>query len=627
MRPLLAALAALAMVAGTLSLPSPAGAKQGAPMMARLIVDLEDSLTRETLAAYQEAFSEVGAKVRWRFHHLPLRRHKQAETAALAALAARKQGKETAFLQALLAKSSLDDAALRAAAQQAQVDAKRWQEDRSSKAVADLLIAERKALVALGVRATPSAILNGRGLAGLPPRRALLAAVGAIWSDAADCLRRMGPRSCESANAKKHGGGAALAFEALASGAPLGGQDVVTRPIGRLGDRYKVKLSKWDARIGKASADVTIVAFIDPGDARQRQAVASLSTLARQQRDRLVVKLLPRARHAGGPASGLHTALGLTAIGLRAKEKGRAAMLDAIASGKPWPTILPGLSAAVGLVGGALQEAIAAPETTVALDETLKVAQQVDARPGSVYINGRVWMGRADDHGLDQVLELARGEAWNARKTGVARKKVYRSLIATGRVKSPAESDLDDHEDLGELAAIPDLGTAAAEAIEPLDVYLFVDFRSLASRAAFHILRGLREHPKHPIRLHMASMASSAEPAVTASGAVFVAANRLGRGLMAAKRLFGLTDPNDWRYLRKMWRSLGLSKKVLQAHVTHAGTKACSDTMERLVKVFEMDRDPVIYIANRRYIGPIDESRLLRTIAFSHAEANSKEDN
>lgn len=593
-------------------------------MMVRLIVDLEDPLTRETIESYRRAFRETGASAKLRFHHLPLRRHARGAAAALAALAARAQGKEVAYIDALTQQSDLSDAALVDAAKAGGLDLARFAEQRQSNAVRLQVQRERRALIALGVRATPSAIVNGRGLAGLPPRRALSAAIGAIWGDASDCLARSNRLACEAEGARKHAGTTSAAFVALVSGTALKGQTVAARPIGRLGQRFAVKLSRWDVRIGKPSSEVTATLFVDPTNARQRATFGRLLTLLNGQGDRVVAKILP-SNHLEGDAAGLRASLALTAIAMRADRKAHQAIAAAIVSGKPWREVLPGLAAAVGLVGGALDTAVAAPETTVALNATMRLAQRVDARSGTLYINGRMWLGRADDDGLDQVLELARGEAWALRRKGVASKNVHATLIARGRVRSEAEVDLDDPEDLGDLAAIPSLGAEDSD-VPAVDVYLFVDFRSLASRAAFHILHGLRASATHPVNLHLASMASSAEPAVTASGAAFVAAHRMRRGSAAAKRLFSLTDPNDWRHIRKMWKALALSRGDLQHNIVHPDCKRASDTVARLITVFEMDRDPVIYIAGRRYIGPIDEARIERAVQFAHKSSAATAD-
>lgn len=595
-------------------------------MIVRLILDLEDPLARDTIAAYERACEGQKAPCALRFHHLPLARHERARELAIAALAMRRlrgPQAETAFVRALLAGTGLAAPAVQAAANAAlpslpeQSNYAGLLSDGATKA---LLERERAALIALGVRATPSAIVNGRGIAGLPPARALQTAVSEAHKEfvacGADALQ------CEQKGVARHGGGASRALAALVSGKGLADSQVEERPVGRLGERFKVELRPADLRIGTGAADVTAVYFIDPGAARQRAALAALIKAVADNGDRLVLKLLPRAGYGPAAAANVRLALALTTIALRSDAKVQAQAVRWLAKGGAAADLLAGLADLTGTTAAVLDAAIAAPATTVALEQSVRGAARVDARPGSLYINGKRWLGRADDEGIDQVLELARTEAWSVRRKAKIKTGVYDRLIARGRVRSEAEQDLDEEEDLGDLAGIPDLGTAAAAPAPATDVWLFVDFRSLASRAAFHILAGLRESADFPVRLHVASMASSAEPAVTPSGAVFVAAHLHGRGFACARRLFSVSDSNDWRVLRAVWKRLGLSRKLLQPAIVDPRTKRVSETVERLLTAFDMDSDPVIYVGKRRYVGPIDEARIERAVGFVAAEAH-----
>ena len=602
-------------------------AKARAAMTVRLILDLEDPITTEFVTAYERACKHAGQRCRYVVHHLPLDRHKRARRLATAAIAVRiaadhagrpGDAAEFAFVRRLLSLRRLDDPAAEKAAAALgipELNGGAFRRAWNDPATARALDRERATLVAMGVRATPSAIVAGRGIAGLPPERALQSAVTTAARGHKRCAGKGGSSvACEAAAARHHAPSAYPVFRALVTGRGIRNSGPENRPVGRLGKRFRVALSQGDIRVGPAGADVTAVFFMDPASARQRRALASLLPIARAQRDRVVIKLLPRERHGSRGAANLRVALACTAIALRGDPKTHARLAAVLAAEGDINPKLPGVAASAGLVGAALDTAGAAPATTVARDRILRGAARVDARPAAIYLNGRRWRGRPDDDGLDQVFELARTEAWRLRRKGVKAKRLYATLVGRGRVRSEAERDLEEAEDLGDLSALPDLGTAADPA-KAVPVFLFVDFRSLASRAAFHILRGLRATPEHPVRLHVASMASSAEPAVTPSGAVFVAAHINRRGLDSARRLFAVSDPNDWRVLRAMWKRLGLNRKLLQPGVTHGRNKAVSATVRRLVKAFDMDADPVIYIGKRRYIGPIDEARIERAVA------------
>jgi hypothetical protein len=170
-----------------------------------------------------------------------------------------------------------------------------------------------------------------------------------------------------------------------------------------------------------------------------------------------------------------------------------------------------------------------------------------------------------------------------------------------------ASTDLSEPEALGDLSPLPAFGTG-------VPVYLFVDFTGPGSREAFRLLRPLVDSPDLPIRLHMASCISHAEPGVTASGATFAVAARLGKGLEMAERLFASSHPNDWSVIRRLVRKLRLPKRAFQNGIDAPSTGAVARLAADLSVRLDMADDPVIYVGDRLYTGPLDLERLTQAV-------------
>jgi protein-disulfide isomerase len=116
------------------------------------------------------AQGRYGDKIRFAFLHLPLSFHHRAEAAALAAEAARLQGKYWPMHDRLFAhQKDLGEAGLRTHAKAIGLDMERFEVDRKSKELIGR-IAEQKSLAQeLGARGTPGFFINGRIIKGAQP--------------------------------------------------------------------------------------------------------------------------------------------------------------------------------------------------------------------------------------------------------------------------------------------------------------------------------------------------------------------------------------------------------------------------------------------------------------------------
>lgn len=626
------ALSSAVLSAGAQTTPAAASATAGAstsrsgPIPLRLFVDLQDAPSREMITRVATQLSKR-PNFALLLHHLPLRRHRQASAAAAAAIAAREQGGELAFVQALLAAPGLDNEALRKAAGVAKLDRERLDRLRQDGTLLRNVERERRAAVAFGVRATPTALIGGRGLAGVPPLAVLEQAFDRAEKDWARCAARR-IRDCERDVVRRVAPGAVAGLTALRGKgrgglrAMLLGGEAGAR--GKLGARWKVTLEGEHVQLGRRNADVTAVLFADPTDVTFPEELGRLLTL-HAERPWLRVVWLPLAEHDPGRGEAMRSATDASTAAWKLlagkPERALAKALRRLADQGPVDD-LGALCHRVGAGGEECMKASTDTGATVVLDRVLRLAITVDARPGSLFLNGRRWEGLVGDDGLTAALDTARAEALKVPRRGEA--GPYARLVAGGKARSEAEIDLDPGEPLGDTSFMVDLGSAGPAGKPTVPVLLFVDFTRPGSRAAFHTLRMLRTDAQAPVSLAIASIASAAEPGVTPAAAVLLTAARKGKGLAAAIELFKMGDPYDWRQLRRHFRKLGFSPRRLSDGAADPKVNAAMAAAAAAADRLDMRDEPVIYIDGRRYVGPIDENRIRRAVEIVAGSRRSR---
>jgi protein-disulfide isomerase len=136
------------------------------PVAAKVLVvvfsDFQCPVCRRITDATHQIAEEWPGDVRVEFHNLPLKMHANAENAAVAALAAHRQGKFWEMHDLLFAnQQALDPASLEADAQKLGLDLARFKKDVADPTLrarvrADAALAER-----LGATATPAFLVNG----------------------------------------------------------------------------------------------------------------------------------------------------------------------------------------------------------------------------------------------------------------------------------------------------------------------------------------------------------------------------------------------------------------------------------------------------------------------------------
>jgi formylglycine-generating enzyme required for sulfatase activity/protein-disulfide isomerase len=108
------------------------------------------------------------------FKHLPLPFHKRSLPAAIASLAARRQGKFWEYQDKLFSgvssgTSGLEDADLLAYARELGLDIPQFQTDLADKALWAQIESDKKSAKSLGIRGTPTFLINGKQVSGVKP--------------------------------------------------------------------------------------------------------------------------------------------------------------------------------------------------------------------------------------------------------------------------------------------------------------------------------------------------------------------------------------------------------------------------------------------------------------------------
>ena len=626
--------------------PDAKGAPVATRVTVRLFLDLECPFSRQAWPVYRDAIRAAPA-AELLVHHLPLSRHRLAAAAATAAVAARQQGKELAFVDALLREPVPDPAAIARAAAAAGLDGDAMARFVQKPDAAAQVERERQAGLAFGIQATPSALLNGRGIPGSPPPEALARALQVAARAAAVLQAEAGANADVERIGILRGAPEFLpAFDALRGGRAVAGASAPAAPSGRLGDRYRVRLLDTDLQAGRRDAAVTAVLLLDPTSAWQMGQLRDLMALQARHDLRIVARMLPRLDGRGrvvrGRTSALDVSLLLAALvqgwpdlapGLlvavaKSPVLASAADVETLAAGLGGPAVTagqgfgrPGSATAMpAIAADVLRKAADAPPATVAVQQAVESAERLEAQPGALFLNGRRWFGHVGDAGLAVGLtSLAAESRQMAAAQRLAPADVYARLVETGRWRSDAEMDLQPPESMGDDALLPDMGMAG------VPVHLFVDFASPHSRAAFYMVRRLVDSADLPIRLRMVSIASSAEPCVTPSGAGFIVAHKMGKGMAFAERLFDARDPNTWQTIFGIAKRLRLRVGDFQVGVDAASTRTVAVATARIKTRLDMTDEPVLYIGGRLYTGPLDEGRIERAIRFVQGQRDKDE--
>ncbi|MBN1827147.1 MAG: DsbA family protein [Candidatus Eisenbacteria bacterium] len=139
-----------------------------APVQVVIYADFGCPYCKVATAAFREWTAEEPDKIAFYFKNFPLKTNEQAVPAALALLAAERQGRFWEALDYLYAKDdALGEATYAACAVETKMDAARFAADRKDKALVERLRNEKTEALHFGVRTTPGIFINGKRYLGV----------------------------------------------------------------------------------------------------------------------------------------------------------------------------------------------------------------------------------------------------------------------------------------------------------------------------------------------------------------------------------------------------------------------------------------------------------------------------
>ncbi len=599
-----------------------------------LFVDLTEPASRGAWTRYAAAVARRRTMTLV-VHPVPLARNKHARAVAAALVDARAQGKGSAFVAAwvrskqrglaglTLVRHGLGLRSVVGPQASAQVEA------------------ERQAAVRLGVRAVPSALLVGRGVAGVPQPRLLdlaLAEAGDRWRACQKLEHQLACPVCDCAGAEVQRAGGAPALRALQAlrratygplspsadaATPAGPAGAVhraapapTRVPGHLSERWRVTLPPDALRLGRPAA-ITAVWFVDPSDPELHKGAAWLRRATRRGVIQLVVVPLPT--HAASLTAARALLGGVATLTGPAR---RDALWRLVSRGGGAPERL---ASVLGVGLPSLRRAAAKPELLVQLDGAMRLAAAVGAQPGALYLNGRRWHGGPRALGLPQAVDVLRHELRPLAQRGVPARKRYGALVAHGRVRSQAEQDLAQRRTALPYVPLlsgprapatrPKAREAGARGARPVDVWLRVDPRDMGARAAYFALSLLAREGRVPVRLRVAFVGGGA---ASPAGVALKLAAEAGRGRDCARAMITAARPVAQATLRRALSAAG----VPWSHFVRAQSDPATAAWLAQVTAVARPRgtgagEPLLFIDGRRYGGPVDENRIAAAVAHA----------
>jgi len=427
---------------------------------------------------------EYGGQVKLTFIHNPLSFHKQAKPAAIAAVAAQRQGRFWEMHDTLFDNQrKLDPADLTRYAAEIGLDARRFEADLDDPQIADFVDDNQRLAVAVSAIGTPSFFINGKNLRGAQPFERFKEIIDAEI-EASSNARLSGARWIEARTKENNADLYAYVFEGQA---PPKMPSRITKPVDRTVYRVSVN-PKVDPVLGSDQALVTLVLFAEYQCPFCAKLWPSISELVKKYPGtlRVVFKHNPLSFHERAEPAAVAAACAfeqgndafwkLSDVLFRNQRNLEDADLERYA--QEAGVVMRRWRACVE--GGQVADKVAADQ---------ELAAKVTARgTPNAFINGRKLTGAKPieefEALIDEELKKAKALKLAERMTGQA---LYEKIVEDGKVFEPLEEKVNTFK---VDATTPTLGSPAAR----IQVTIFSDFQCPFSARLVKPLAELRQH-------------------------------------------------------------------------------------------------------------------------------------
>ncbi|MEC8023283.1 MAG: thioredoxin domain-containing protein [Myxococcota bacterium] len=390
----------------------------------------------------KQIMETYGKDVAVTFKHNALSFHKRARPAAVASLAAHRQGKFWEYHDKLFANQrALEDANLEQYATELGLDLEKFKADVKDPKLGAQADNEQKSAVALGQGGTPAFLINGKALSGAQPFDKFKAVIETEITEA-DKLIDAGtaPKDVHMARAKVNLGPKFSIYQGSLVGGKPAPAAPARKPKARPVDKtvWKVDLMGHEATKGPEDALVTIVEYSDfqcPFCSKVNPTIAQIvKTYGNDVRIVWKNNALPFHKRAL-PAARASYAAQLQGKFWEYHDKlfaNQRALEDAD---------LERYATEIGLDIAKFKKDFASAESKSIVDKDMELATKVNARgTPNFFVNGRNLRGAVPFENFKTLIDEELGKAKRIADSGVARKDVYAQIIAKGKTFEPLDS-------------------------------------------------------------------------------------------------------------------------------------------------------------------------------------------
>lgn len=569
---------------------SPTLGPSDAPVTIVMSTDFQCPFCSRVAPALEQIRARWPEEVRILFVNNPLSFHKRALPAAVAALAAHRQGRFWPLHNKLFANQrALGDSDLERYAREVGVDITRWQADRQDVALRRQVLNEQRAAVALGLGGTPGFLINGRKLSGAQPFAGFEKIIEAEL-DATAKLRASGvaPEAIHERRVRANlASKADVYWNSLVLGRPAPRQkrtfsDVV----------WKVELSGHEPTLGPKHALVTLVIFTEFQCPFCSRFAPTVEAIAKKYPEdvRIVFKHNPLPFHK--------RALPAAYAAIAAKKQGKFwELAQELFRGQRdlSDEALERYARKVGIKIRPWKKAMKSKRTAAVVKKDQARARLIRARgTPNTYVNGRQARGALKLEAMSELIDEELAKARKLVQSGTKPRNVYAVTIAKGQLHEVLDAKVHSLSTKGR----PFLGAARGDIV----MTVFVDFQCpycarvpakvkklLADRKLKRRLKVVYKH--FPLNFH--KQARNAAAAVIAAG-------KQGKFWKMASRVYANMKSLSPTMLRDNAKAIGLNLKAYDAYLSSGKAKAIIEADMAEARKAGLRGTPTIYINGRK---------------------------
>ena len=536
-------------------------------------------------------------KIRTVFLHLPFSFHPEGMASARASVAAQLQGRFWEMHDTMFAhRADLGDAAYVQWAREVGLDVERFKKDMADPAVEKWILRNGGLAAGIGVKATPWIFVNGRGFRGAQTVTTLERAVKSTLADAEKLLEKgLTPAEIHAELTKKQNPAYhALIVEGGYYAALPSERETAEKFVKALPKEvWKVPVDPASPALGQPDALVTVVQFGDFQCQYCRRVHPILKKVLAEQGPanvRLVWRNFPHAFH-GRSRPAAHAALA-------AHLQGRFwAMHDALYGSTDLSDGEIGKAAmAAGLDMARFRADLTAhaAEFDQRIQEDVRVSREVkNASTPCFFVNGRRLVGSKSAEVFKLVIAEALEDAKKRVAAGVARAKLYETIVAGGTLVLPLDGTVHRFTDAGRRT----LGPATA----PATVTLFNDVTCWSCASAEMLAKQLVQKLPGKVRVVLKSLPQGYMKQATQNALAVLAAARQGKADEMTQLLIrnrGTLKPDSYAAFAK---TLGLKAKRFAKDMAAPALAALVAEDIKEGRAAGASGAPVFFVNGRRY--------------------------